>query len=75
MRFGVVVFPGTWSDIDCFHVLSEVLAQPVDYVWHKETDLSGYDCIILPRRVLLRRLSEAGRDSPLLAGDEVCGAV
>ena len=48
MRFGVVVFPGTWSDVDCFHVLSEVLAQPVDYVWHKETDLSNYDCIILP---------------------------
>ena len=48
MRFGVVVFPGTWSDVDCFHVLSEVLKQPVDYVWHKETDLTAYDCVILP---------------------------
>ena len=48
MRFGVVVFPGTWSDTDCFHVLSEVLGQPTDYVWHKETDLSAYDCVVLP---------------------------
>ena len=48
MRFGVVVFPGTWSDRDCFHVLKDVLRQPVAYVWHKETDLSGFDCVILP---------------------------
>ena len=48
MRFGVVVFPGTWSDVDCFHVLKEVFHQPVEYVWHKETDLSGYDCVVLP---------------------------
>ena len=48
MRFGVVVFPGTWSDVDCYHVLDEVLGQEVSYVWHKETDLSGYDCVVLP---------------------------
>ncbi|MBI4216452.1 MAG: phosphoribosylformylglycinamidine synthase subunit PurQ [Chloroflexi bacterium] len=48
MRFGVVVFPGTWSDGDCHYVLSQVLGQPVDYVWHKERDLSRYDCLILP---------------------------
>ena len=48
MRFGVIVFPGTWSDTDCFHVLKDVFHQPVDYVWHKDTDLSSYDCVILP---------------------------
>ena len=48
MRFGVVVFPGTWSDTDCYHVLKDVFRQPVEYVWHKETDLSGFDCVILP---------------------------
>ena len=48
MRFGVVVFPGTWSDTDCYHVLSEVFQQPVEYIWHKETDLSSFDCVILP---------------------------
>ena len=48
VRFGVVVFPGTWSDGDCFHVLQDVFHQPVEYVWHKETDLSSFDCVILP---------------------------
>ncbi len=48
MKFGVIVFPGTWSDTDCYHVLDDVFHQPVEYVWHKETDLSSYDCVILP---------------------------
>ncbi len=48
MRFGVIVFPGTWSDRDCHHALGEVLGQEVNYIWHKDTDLSGYDCVILP---------------------------
>ena len=48
MKFGVIVFPGTWSDIDCFHVLDQVFHQPVEYVWHRETDLGAYDCVILP---------------------------
>jgi phosphoribosylformylglycinamidine synthase I len=48
MRFGVIVFPGTWSDRDCYHALGEVLGQEVNYIWHKDTDLSGYDCVILP---------------------------
>ncbi len=43
-----MVFPGTWSDVDCYHVLDEVLGQEVSYVWHKETDLSSYDCVVLP---------------------------
>ena len=29
MRFGVVVFPGTWSDCDFHYVIGEVLHQPV----------------------------------------------
>ena len=48
MRFGVIVFPGTYSDRDCGHVLEEVFGQRVDYVWHEETDLSAYDCVVLP---------------------------
>ena len=43
-----MVFPGTWSDVDCFHVIKDYLEQDVDYVWHKDTDLSKFDCIILP---------------------------
>jgi phosphoribosylformylglycinamidine synthase len=48
MRFGVVVFPGTWSDCDFHYVISEVLHQPVKYIWHRDRDLSGFDCVILP---------------------------
>lgn len=48
MKFGVIVFPGTWSDRDCYHVADKILGQPVSYIWHRETDLSGYDCVILP---------------------------
>ena len=48
MRFGIVVFPGTYSDQDCFSALGEVLGQEVAYVWHKDDDLSSFDCVILP---------------------------
>jgi len=48
MRFGVVVFPGTWSDCDFHYVISEVLRQPVKYIWHRERELADFDCVILP---------------------------
>ena len=48
MNFGVVVFPGTWSDCDFHYVVSEVLHQPVRYLWHRDTNLAGFDCLILP---------------------------
>ena len=48
MKFGIVVFPGTWSDTDCYHVVDQVLREPVEYVWHQDTDLSSYDCVVLP---------------------------
>ena len=48
MRFGVVVFPGTWSDCDFHYVISEVLHQPVKYVWHRDRSLGEFDCLVLP---------------------------
>jgi len=48
MKFGVIVFPGSNCDQDCFDVVKDVLGEPVKYIWHKETDLKGYDCLILP---------------------------
>ena len=48
MKFGVVVFPGTWSDRDCGHVVKDVLGAELDYLWHKDRDLRGADCVILP---------------------------
>jgi phosphoribosylformylglycinamidine synthase len=48
MKFGIIIFPGTWSERDCYYALSDILKQKVDYIWHKETNLSKYDCVILP---------------------------
>ena len=48
MRFGIVVFPGTWSETDCYYVVKDVLGQDADYVWHHQDNLAGYDCVILP---------------------------
>ncbi len=48
MRFAILVFPGTWSDHDCQYVLRDVLGQDAALVWHREADLSSYDCLVLP---------------------------
>ena len=48
MKFGVVVFPGSNCDHDAYHVVSKHVGQPVDFIWHQETDLSGFDAVIVP---------------------------
>ena len=48
MKFGVVVFPGSNCDHDAYHVVSKHVGQPVDFIWHKETNLKSFDAVILP---------------------------
>jgi len=48
MKFGVVVFPGSNCDHDAYHALGTVLAQPVEWIWHRSEDVAGFDAIILP---------------------------
>jgi phosphoribosylformylglycinamidine synthase len=48
MKFGVVVFPGSNCDLDAYHMVKDVLGQPVEYLWHQEENVDGFDCIILP---------------------------
>ena len=48
MKFGVIVFPGSNCDHDAYHVISKHVGQPVDFIWHKETNLSAYDAVIVP---------------------------
>jgi phosphoribosylformylglycinamidine synthase I len=48
MKFGVLVFPGSNCDADAYFAVRDVLNQPVDYIWHNDTDLKGADCIIVP---------------------------
>lgn len=46
--FGVVVFPGSNCDHDAYHAMKHVMNSDVKFLWHKETDLSGVDFLIVP---------------------------
>src|SRR5476651_529052 len=48
MRWAVIQLPGSNCDQDVFHVLKNVLAQEVDYVWHKDSSFGGADAVVLP---------------------------
>jgi phosphoribosylformylglycinamidine synthase len=46
-RVAVAVFPGTNCEQDVVHAL-DLLGAEADPVWHRETDVSGADGIVLP---------------------------
>ena len=49
MKAGVVVFPGSNCDQDCFHVAREVMGMETQYLWHKDARIdSDIQLIILP---------------------------
>jgi phosphoribosylformylglycinamidine synthase subunit PurQ / glutaminase len=48
VKFGVVVFPGSNCDMDTFHAFHGVMNQPTAWLWHKDHDLRGVDCVVLP---------------------------
>ena len=48
VKFGVVTFPGSNCDHDCYHALKRVLGRETRFLWHKEPDFGGLDCVILP---------------------------
>ena len=48
MKFGIIVFPGSNCDHDAYHVISKQVGQPVDFIWHRDTDLKSYDALIIP---------------------------
>jgi phosphoribosylformylglycinamidine synthase len=48
VRFAVIVFPGTWSDHDSQYSLTNGMQQAAELVWHRESDLSKYDVVVLP---------------------------
>jgi phosphoribosylformylglycinamidine synthase I len=45
---GIIIFPGSNCDYDCYYVLKRILGVSVRYLWHKDTDVSGLDLIVLP---------------------------
>src|SRR3989304_8033140 len=48
MKFGVIVFPGSNCDHDCYHAVKHVFGQEAEYIWHKTVDVNKFDCLILP---------------------------
>ncbi|WP_409272892.1 phosphoribosylformylglycinamidine synthase subunit PurQ [Neobacillus sp. SCS-31] len=48
MKFAVIVFPGSNCDSDMYHAIKDELGSEVEYVWHTETSLEGFDGILLP---------------------------
>ncbi|MCL5256336.1 MAG: phosphoribosylformylglycinamidine synthase subunit PurQ [Chloroflexi bacterium] len=73
MKFGVVVFPGSNGDVDCYHMVKHVLGHDVSYVWYQDTDLSGLDCVLLPGGFSYGDYLRAGaiaRFSPIMSSVE-----
>jgi phosphoribosylformylglycinamidine synthase len=48
MKLGVVTFPGSNCDYDCYKAIEEGLEAEAVYLWHKEHDLRGVDAVFLP---------------------------
>ena len=47
-KFGIIIFPGTWSDKDCYYAINNILQHVARYIWHKETNIDDIDCLVLP---------------------------
>lgn len=48
IKIGIVVFPGSNCDHDCFYVFNDLLKQDVKFLWHKDTSIGDVDLIVLP---------------------------
>ncbi|HLY37780.1 MAG TPA: phosphoribosylformylglycinamidine synthase subunit PurQ [Candidatus Binatia bacterium] len=48
MRWGVVVFPGSLDDRDALRAAERILGDEAVPLWHKDRDLHGVDCVVLP---------------------------
>lgn len=46
--FGVITFPGSNCDHDAYHALAHVMEAETRFIWHKDTDLSGLDLLLIP---------------------------
>jgi phosphoribosylformylglycinamidine synthase len=46
--FGVIVFPGSNCDHDAYHAMAHVMNAETKFLWHKDTDLSDIDFLLIP---------------------------
>jgi phosphoribosylformylglycinamidine synthase subunit PurQ / glutaminase len=47
-KIGIVTFPGSNCDYDCYKAVQEVMPAEVEFLWHKAHDLGGVDAVFLP---------------------------
>ncbi len=47
-KLGIVVFPGSNCDVDCYYALKSVLKADVRFIWYQERMIGDLDCVILP---------------------------
>jgi len=48
MKFAILVFPGSNCDHDAYKAIENIDGASAEFIWHKESDLSDYDTIIVP---------------------------
>jgi phosphoribosylformylglycinamidine synthase I len=48
VKIGVVTFPGSNCDYDCYKAVREGLEREAVFLWHKDHDLRGVDAVLLP---------------------------
>ena len=48
MKIGVVTFPGSNCDYDCYRAVRDLLGAETVFLWHKAHDLEDVDAIFLP---------------------------
>ncbi len=48
MKTAVIIFPGSNCDHDIYYAFKKVLGAQTDFIWHKESNLSSYDLVVLP---------------------------
>ena len=76
MTVAVVVFPGSNCEHDVVHAL-RMLGGEAELAWHKDTDLSGADAVVLPGGFAhgdALRTGAIARFSPIMAAVEAMAA-
>lgn len=48
VTFGVIIFPGSNCDHDAYHALAHVMNAKTKFLWHKDTELSDIDFLLIP---------------------------
>jgi phosphoribosylformylglycinamidine synthase I len=48
IRIGILVFPGSNCDQDCYHAVTHVLGASAELIWHKTEKLPPLDAVIIP---------------------------